>query len=255
MPPFPALSPCGLLPLQLREVLNAGLRLPVDIPEIEELRLEVKRREWEDSARRSLGARQHNTLAFLSELVASAVEVGVESTPMAAGLRWGPQGAAVGGCWGVPRCVGIGQHCGGQCYWGFWVTCRIEGLIDALAPGQPPHLRQITGGCGLQYARTATSPVELLGLLLQGEGGAGRSLGGTGSRPAGAAIRWVLHVCDALAWGLRWGIACSALGLAPQAGCRASCVAPPADSLSARLPVCLPACLPAWLACRGIARG
>ena len=93
MPPFPALSPCGLLPLQLREVLNAGLRLPVDIPEIEELRLEVKRREWEDSARRSLGARQHNTLAFLSELVASAVEVGVESTPMAAGLRWVPVGA------------------------------------------------------------------------------------------------------------------------------------------------------------------
>lgn len=123
---------CALL--QLREVLNAGLRLPVELPEVEDLRQvgfrvgrswmlcvcfarhaappvrllqrsslcyhtlaicplsplarlqEVRRREWDDAARRALSSRA-NTLAALNELAAVAVELGAEDTQLAAALR------------------------------------------------------------------------------------------------------------------------------------------------------------------------
>ena len=36
----------------MREVLHAGQRLGVDIPEVERLRLDIRRREWEDAAKK-----------------------------------------------------------------------------------------------------------------------------------------------------------------------------------------------------------
>lgn len=37
---------------RMREVLHAGQRLGVDIPEVERLRLDIRRREWEDAAKK-----------------------------------------------------------------------------------------------------------------------------------------------------------------------------------------------------------
>ena len=37
---------------RMREVLHAGQRLGVDIPEVENLRLDIRRREWEDAAKK-----------------------------------------------------------------------------------------------------------------------------------------------------------------------------------------------------------
>ena len=37
---------------KMREVLHAGQRLGVDIPEVEQLRLDIRRREWEDQAKK-----------------------------------------------------------------------------------------------------------------------------------------------------------------------------------------------------------
>ena len=38
---------------RMREVLHAGQRLGVDIPEVERLRLDIRRREWEDAAKKA----------------------------------------------------------------------------------------------------------------------------------------------------------------------------------------------------------
>lgn len=67
-------------------MLAAGTHLPVELPEVEELRREVRRREWEDTARRALGQRS-STLASLAELLASAGDVGAGDSPIAQGLR------------------------------------------------------------------------------------------------------------------------------------------------------------------------
>lgn len=37
---------------KMREVLHAGQRLGVDIPQVEQLRLDIRRREWEDQAKK-----------------------------------------------------------------------------------------------------------------------------------------------------------------------------------------------------------
>jgi len=37
---------------KMREVLHAGQRLGVEIPEVEQLRLDIRRREWEDQAKK-----------------------------------------------------------------------------------------------------------------------------------------------------------------------------------------------------------
>lgn len=86
--------------LQLRDVLAAGMRLPVDLPEKETLQEEIRRREWEEAARRSLQARPNvNSLAGLSELLVSAAELGTEHSPMMEALRW------EGGKWeGLGQC-------------------------------------------------------------------------------------------------------------------------------------------------------
>lgn len=39
---------------KMREVLHAGQRLGVDIPEVDQLRLDIRRREWEDQAKKVL---------------------------------------------------------------------------------------------------------------------------------------------------------------------------------------------------------
>ena len=37
---------------RMREVLHAGLRLGVEVPQVDELRLEIRRREWEELAKK-----------------------------------------------------------------------------------------------------------------------------------------------------------------------------------------------------------
>ena len=44
---------------KMREVLHAGQRLGVDIPEVEQLRLDIRRREWEDQAKKVLVTSWH----------------------------------------------------------------------------------------------------------------------------------------------------------------------------------------------------
>lgn len=72
---------------RMRECLTAGTRLAVKLPEVEGLRLEIRRREWEESARRSLGPHRQLTLSALAEHVATAKDVGASNTQLAQGLR------------------------------------------------------------------------------------------------------------------------------------------------------------------------
>ena len=37
---------------KMRDALHAGLRLAVALPEVEELRIDIRRREWEESGKR-----------------------------------------------------------------------------------------------------------------------------------------------------------------------------------------------------------
>ena len=37
---------------RMREVLHSGLRLGVEVPQVDELRLEIRRREWEELAKK-----------------------------------------------------------------------------------------------------------------------------------------------------------------------------------------------------------
>lgn len=47
---------------KMREVLHLGLRMPVEVPQVESLRAEIRRREWEDAAKK---VRQGWHLRFL----------------------------------------------------------------------------------------------------------------------------------------------------------------------------------------------
>ncbi|CAL8461880.1 g1411 [Coccomyxa elongata] len=70
---------------RMREVLHAGLRLGVEVPQVDELRLEIRRREWEELAKKALSAKQ--SLAALQELLAEAAAKGADETSLADGLR------------------------------------------------------------------------------------------------------------------------------------------------------------------------
>lgn len=37
---------------KMREVLHMGLRMPVEVPQVESLRAEIRRREWEETAKK-----------------------------------------------------------------------------------------------------------------------------------------------------------------------------------------------------------
>ena len=45
---------------RMREVLHAGQRLGVDIPEVDNLRLDIRRREWEDAAKKVPAVPSHD---------------------------------------------------------------------------------------------------------------------------------------------------------------------------------------------------
>lgn len=54
----------------------------------------LRRREWEDAARRSLSSRQTHTLASLADLLSAASEVDAEQSTLAQALRWTSGGSA-----------------------------------------------------------------------------------------------------------------------------------------------------------------
>uniref|UniRef100_A0A1D2AF40 Uncharacterized protein n=2 Tax=Auxenochlorella protothecoides TaxID=3075 RepID=A0A1D2AF40_AUXPR len=70
---------------RMRDALHAGLRLPVELPEVEELRGIIRRREWEDAARRALNNR--NSLHALHEVDGQAEDVGAGDCELAVRLR------------------------------------------------------------------------------------------------------------------------------------------------------------------------
>lgn len=67
--------------MQLRELLHAGLRLPVGVPEVEELRQDIRRREWLEAAKKVQSSK--GTLHTLTELLNSAPDMGAEDTALA----------------------------------------------------------------------------------------------------------------------------------------------------------------------------
>jgi histone demethylase JARID1 len=71
---------------RMRDLLHAGLRLPVETPAVEDLRLDIRRREWEDAARRAASSAK-GTLHALLEVLAAAAEMGAEETELAGALR------------------------------------------------------------------------------------------------------------------------------------------------------------------------
>ena len=70
---------------RLRDLPHAGLRLPLEVPEVEALRVDIRRREWEEAAKRALATK--NTLAALLEVAASAADMGADDSSLAASLR------------------------------------------------------------------------------------------------------------------------------------------------------------------------
>ncbi|KAK9819859.1 hypothetical protein WJX72_003401 [[Myrmecia] bisecta] len=70
---------------KMREVLHAGLRLAVEIPAVESLRLEIRRREWEETAKKALSGRF--TLTALLETLEDAPAYGAAQTDLARNLQ------------------------------------------------------------------------------------------------------------------------------------------------------------------------
>jgi hypothetical protein len=70
---------------KLRDQLHAGLRLPVEVPEVEELRQDIRRREWEESARKV--ANSKGTLHALMEVLSTAGDMGAENSALAVNLQ------------------------------------------------------------------------------------------------------------------------------------------------------------------------
>lgn len=85
---------------KLRDLLHVGLRLPVEAPEVEALRKEIRKREWEESARK--GANLKGTLHGLTEILNQANEMGIQDSQLAqniqsrldAALKWETQARA-----------------------------------------------------------------------------------------------------------------------------------------------------------------
>ena len=86
----------------MKEHLSAGEALPIEMAEVAQLRLEVRRRDWEESARRVLSpAGRQNTVTSISRVLAGAEESGVGSAAlvqalqekMEAGLAWDARAA------------------------------------------------------------------------------------------------------------------------------------------------------------------
>jgi hypothetical protein len=63
---------------RMREVLHAGQRLGVDILEVESLRLDIRRREWEDAAKKvpSSPPSHHSVPCSLIGLVRASCQIG-----------------------------------------------------------------------------------------------------------------------------------------------------------------------------------
>ena len=61
---------------KMRELLHAGLRLGTEMPQVEQLRTDIRTREWEDSARK---ARLHSSVqreGCFSSVVMEIVHIG-----------------------------------------------------------------------------------------------------------------------------------------------------------------------------------
>jgi hypothetical protein len=69
---------------RLRDLLHIGLRLPVAVPDVEELRVSIRKREWEENARKALTSK--HTLQGVKEILASASEMGAEDSQLAVNL-------------------------------------------------------------------------------------------------------------------------------------------------------------------------
>jgi len=70
---------------KLRDQLHSGVRLPVEVPEVEELRQDIRRREWEESARKV--ATSKGTLHALMEVLSTAADMGAEDSNLAITLQ------------------------------------------------------------------------------------------------------------------------------------------------------------------------
>lgn len=70
---------------KLRDQLHSGVRLPVEVPEVEELRQDIRRREWEESARKV--ANSKGTLHALMEVLSTAADMGAENSTLAITLQ------------------------------------------------------------------------------------------------------------------------------------------------------------------------
>lgn len=71
---------------KLRDHLHQGFRLPIAVPEVDELKQDISKAEWEERARKALQASKHS-VASLQELLMSADEMGAEATELAGALR------------------------------------------------------------------------------------------------------------------------------------------------------------------------
>lgn len=70
---------------KLRDQLHSGVRLPVEVPEVEELRQDIRRREWEETARKV--ANSKGTLHALIEVLSTAADMGAENSTLALNLQ------------------------------------------------------------------------------------------------------------------------------------------------------------------------
>jgi hypothetical protein len=81
-----AASSKGSMPLkQMRDLLHAGERMGVEMEAVEALRGDIRRREWEENARKAVSTKA--SLSFITETLEEAERLGLEDTPAAAAVR------------------------------------------------------------------------------------------------------------------------------------------------------------------------
>jgi hypothetical protein len=70
---------------QMRDLLHAGERMGVEMEAVEALRGDIRRREWEENARKAVSTKA--SLSFITETLEEAERLGLEDTPAAAAVR------------------------------------------------------------------------------------------------------------------------------------------------------------------------
>ena len=149
----------ALTALQMKEHLNAGEALPVEMAEVAQLRLEVRRRDWEESARRVLSpAGRQNTVSSIGRVLAGAEESGVGSAALVQALR---EKMEAGHAWDARAAELLDRQGGAAARCGWLIVCCDQMLCLPIESTPCVPTSYLPAGCLPEAERPTLEQLHL----------------------------------------------------------------------------------------------